>query len=109
MHQENPQFWDELRRINKLLGGDVIGIETGGEAPESIRVDFGQLEQNLTLKGGESAHKIHRMFRDQALGLRALLQLVELAGQDRWRVRLELLYTQALLGFISIVVRVVAE
>jgi len=49
------------------------------------------------------------MFQDQAVGLRALLQLVELAGKDRWRVRLELLYTQASLGFISIVVRVVAE
>lgn len=111
MSLEDPVFLGKLQRINSLLGGQVIGIETGGDQgePDEIRLDFAQLERNFTLRDADSVYVIVYKFRRQAEGLRQLLQLEQFAGQDKFRARLELFYTQALLGLASLLSRVMVE
>lgn len=109
MRFEDPRFLGELQQINNLLGGRVIGVEFVDDKPEKLRIDFGQLERNFTPRDAETVHSIVYKFRRQAEGLRQLLQIEQFARYDKFRARLELFYTQALLGLASAVSRITIQ
>jgi|GEM_PF-1573394 len=112
IHQENTELLAHLQRINKQLGNGVIGIEVGEELPMQVRVDRQRLAQNFSVRGLENPIAIQKLFERQADGIRQLLEVAELAKEDRSAVQRELFYTQVLLWLVNAILkltRVVAE
>lgn len=104
--QEDPQFIAHLQRINKQLGGDVIGIETGDDRPIEVRINHENLASNFMVIGKERPEAIQKLFKRQADGIRQLLEVVELSKEDRVFAARELFYTQVLLLLIRAVLKI---
>lgn len=109
MKEKDQLYWQELQQTNLLLGGQVIEVILEGDQPTGIRVNFKQLDHNFSLTGAESATEILHLFHRHARGLAQLTQVSELSATDRWQVRLQLCYTQALLGLLSLFVHTASK
>lgn len=106
VHHENIELLARLQRINRQLGEGIIGIEVGDDQTLQVRVDKDRLAQNFTLGGRENPIAIQKLFERQADGIRQLLEVAELAKEDRTYVQRELFYTQVLLWLVTLILKV---
>lgn len=104
---ENTELIARLQRINTLLGDHVIGIETGGDLPIQVRIDKAQLADNFRVMSPKRPLEVQRLFLRQVQGIRQLLDVAELAKEDRSYAKRELFYTQVLLTILYLIQKVV--